>query len=237
MKITPKIEDYLETIYRLSMEMDTVGVSDVAKARGVSVPTARTAVNRLQEYGFLHQKHYGKIILHESGWKKGKEIFRFHKTLKRFLRDFLLVDKKTAEKEACKMEHGLSHETLERLVLFLQVLEKSEEFEPGCLSAYKETLKKVDFSRPSNGDSGTHQEPKTMTILDLQPGQSGTITKIGGTGRLRHRILDLGLHIGEKIAMVKTAPLKDPVEFALNGNDIILRRAEAELIQIKSDDQ
>jgi DtxR family Mn-dependent transcriptional regulator len=237
MKITPKIEDYLETIYRLSMEMDTVGVSDVAKARGVSVPTARTAVNRLQEYGFLHQKHYGKIILHESGWKKGKEIFRFHKTLRRFLRDFLLVNKKTAEKEACRMEHGLSRETLERLVLFLQVLEKSEELEPGCLSAYRESLKNTDFSKILDGDSEPKQEPRTMTILDLQPGQSGVITKISGSGKLRHRILDLGLHVGEKIAMVKTAPLRDPVEFALNGNDIILRRAEAELVQIKSDDQ
>ena len=239
MKISSKIEDYLETIYRLSKEMDTVGVTDVAKARNVSVPTARTAVNRLQEYGFLHQKHYGKIILHEAGRKKGEEIFRVHKTLRRFLRDFLLVDEETAEKEACKMEHGLSHETLERLQAFLKILEESEVCEKSCMSKYEESLKNMHpgdsvLDNQKEGDSSSQRELKTMTLLDLKPGETGIISKIGGYGKLRHRILDLGLHVGERIAMVKTAPLKDPIEFSLNGNHISLRRTEAELIQIKS---
>ncbi|HDS00589.1 MAG TPA: metal-dependent transcriptional regulator [candidate division Zixibacteria bacterium] len=239
MKISSKIEDYLETIYRLSKEMDTVGVTDVAKARNVSVPTARTAVNRLQEYGFLHQKHYGKIILHEAGKKKGEEIYRVHKTLRRFLRDFLLVDEDTAEKEACKMEHGLSHETLERLQIFLRTLEESEVCEKRCMNKYEESLKHLNLENAGSegtksSDSSSQRELKTMTLLDLKPGETGIISKVGGYGKLRHRILDLGLHVGERIAMVKTAPLKDPIEFSLNGNHISLRRTEAELIQIKS---
>jgi len=127
MKISPKIEDYLETIYRLSLENDTVGVSDVAKARNVSVPTARTAVTRLQEYGFVHQKHYGKIILHDSGLKKAKEIFKVHKTLRRFLTRILGVEPELAEDEACTMEHGLSLKTLEKLDIFMKALESSKD--------------------------------------------------------------------------------------------------------------
>jgi len=144
MKITSKIEDYLETIFRLSQEMDTVGVSDVAKARGVSVPTARTAVNRLQEYGFVHQKHYGKIILHDEGLKKGEEIFHVHKTLRRFLRDILLVDQETAEQEACRMEHGLSRETLERLTKFLDSIETCEHKSDNCRSVFKNSIKNIE---------------------------------------------------------------------------------------------
>ena len=49
-------------------------------------------------------------------------------------------------------------------------------------------------------------------------------------------MLDMGIHIGRKITMIKTAPFKDPVEFAMNGNHISLRRAEAQLIHIISDD-
>jgi Fe2+ transport system protein FeoA len=75
-----------------------------------------------------------------------------------------------------------------------------------------------------------------LTLLDLSPGKSGTITKIGGNGRIRHRMLDMGIYIGKKITMVKTAPFKDPVEFAMNGNHISLRRTEAQLIHISSDD-
>jgi Fe2+ transport system protein FeoA len=75
-----------------------------------------------------------------------------------------------------------------------------------------------------------------LTLLDLNPGKSGTITKIDGNGRIRHRMLDMGMYIGKKITMVKTAPFKDPVEFAMNGNHISLRRTEAQLIHISSDD-
>jgi len=138
MTMTPKIEDYLETIFLLSRDMDTVGVTDVAKARNVSVPTARTAVNRLQEHGLLHQKHYGKIILHDSGRIKGEQIYRVHKTLRRFLRDILFVDADTAEREACLMEHGLSMETLERLNKFLDTLESCELRNEKCKTAFED---------------------------------------------------------------------------------------------------
>jgi DtxR family Mn-dependent transcriptional regulator len=150
MKISPKIEDYLETIFLLSQEMDTVGVTDVAKAREVSVPTARTAVNKLQEYGLVHQKHYGKIILHDSGRVKGEQIYRIHKTLRRFLRDILLVDEQTAEKEACQMEHGLSLETLERLIIFLDALETCEIRETKCTAAFNRLAGNLEGS-----DSGS----------------------------------------------------------------------------------
>jgi DtxR family Mn-dependent transcriptional regulator len=236
MKISPKIEDYLETIFRLSQEMDTVGVTDVAKARMVSVPTARTAVNKLQELGLVHQKHYGKIILHESGRIKGEQIYRIHRTLRRFLRDILLVDEEIAEKEACQMEHGLSLETLERLNIFLDALEACDIRETKCRSVFSKLA--GNLSKPESGfkDNETEIGERKLTLLDLRPGGTGTITKIGGNGRLRHRMLDMGMHIGKQVTMIKTAPLRDPVEFAMNGNHISLRRAEAQLIYISAND-
>ena len=232
MKITPKIEDYLETIYRLSRKMDTVGVSDVAKAREVSVPTARTAVNRLQDMGFLHQKHYGKIILHEEGEQMGREIYRVHRTLRRFLMEVLLLDPSTAEQDACLMEHGLSPETLERLRIFLDVLDRGNQTSKNVMLAFKESLHFIDKDHPDSHSLAAVQNSCAMTLLDLTPGKVGVIRKIGGNGRIRHRILDMGFHIGKKVSMVKYAPLKDPVEFAINGNHISLRREEAKLICI-----
>ena len=232
MKITPKIEDYLETIYLLSQEMDTVGVSDVAKAREVSVPTARTAVNRLQEMGFLHQKHYGKIILHEKGQQMGREIYSVHRTLRRFLTEVLLLDMSIAEQDACLMEHGLSPETLERLRVFLDVLDRGNQISSNVMQAFKESINYIDKSHSEDHSLTAVQDSCAMTLLDLQPGKYGVIRKIGGIGRIRHRILDMGFHIGEKVSMVKYAPLKDPVEFAINGNHISLRREEAKLICI-----
>ncbi|MBD3381120.1 MAG: metal-dependent transcriptional regulator [candidate division Zixibacteria bacterium] len=154
MKITPRIEDYLETVFRLSQKLDTVGVSDVARARKVSVPTARTAINRLQDIGLLHQKHYGKIILHDSGRERAQQIYRVHRTLKRFLTEILQVDDKIAEKEACYMEHGLGKETLRRLTLLLNSLDRSLTRESGFLEKFRTELNQYENDNRESETSG-----------------------------------------------------------------------------------
>lgn len=138
--LTAKDEDYLETIYRIALESDTVGVTDVAKARDVSVPTVRTAVKRLADNGLVRQEHYGKIMLEESGRKLAREIYSVHRTLRRFLADVLLVDSRQADEEACMMEHGLSKSTLRRMSLFLDAITNCSEGKPGCMAIYRKAI-------------------------------------------------------------------------------------------------
>jgi len=122
MKLTSREEDYLETIYRLSLESDTVGITDVARERGVTLPTVISAVSRLKGNGLVRQQPYGKIFLSRSGIRKAEEIFQAHRTLNTFLTEVLRIPEETAEKEACRMEHGLSKETLRRLTTFLDFI-------------------------------------------------------------------------------------------------------------------
>ncbi len=138
--LTARDEDYLETIYRLSKTSDTVGVTEVAKARKVTVPTARTAVARLAKNGLVRQQHYGKIILQPAGRKMGESIFAVHQVLRRFLADALLIEPQVAEQEACRMEHGLSKTTLRRLSLFLEAITNCSGGDPKCLSRYRRRL-------------------------------------------------------------------------------------------------
>ena len=72
-----------------------------------------------------------------------------------------------------------------------------------------------------------------MTVNDLKSGQSGKIISVGGQGRIRRRLLDLGIHTGETIKVIKAAPLKDPLEISLNNGHISIRRTEAILINIE----
>jgi DtxR family transcriptional regulator, Mn-dependent transcriptional regulator len=139
-RLTAKDEDYLETIYRISKTSDTVGVTEVAKARKVTVPTARTAVARLAKDGLVRQQHYGKIILNPSGKKLGEEIFAVHRVLRQFLTDALLIEPQLAEQEACRMEHGLSKTTLRRLRLFLEAITNCSGGDPKCLGGYRKEL-------------------------------------------------------------------------------------------------
>lgn len=117
--LTARTVDYLETIYLLSLRHDTVGVTQVAAERDVTIPTTRAAVGRLKKAGYVRQERYGKIVLTRKGATRAARVYRTHRLLFRFLHDVLGAARKTADEEACKLEHGLSEDTFSRLVHFL----------------------------------------------------------------------------------------------------------------------
>ena len=124
MAITSREEDYLEAIYLLSRRIDHVGISDVARELGVSLPTVKSAVSRLKENGLVRQKHYGKIVLNPEGEKKAAEVYHAHTTLRDFLHNILKRPLEIAEEEACRIEHTISRETLKQLEAFMKSLSK-----------------------------------------------------------------------------------------------------------------
>ena len=146
MKLSSKKEDYLETIYRLSGEIDSVGISDIARERGVTLPTVTAAVTGLKEEGYLKQREYGKITLTSSGKAKAIEIYEAHKTIKKFLQKILGLPENLAELEACKMEHGLSRETLNRLKHFIRTVASCRESKNDCRTKYFALLKSSEIS-------------------------------------------------------------------------------------------
>lgn len=131
--LTPRAIDYLETIYLLSQRQDTVGVSQVAAERDVTIPTARAAVRKLKEAGYVRQERYGKIVLTKKGTARAATVYRTHTVLYRFLHDLLGVAAGKADDEACRLEHGLSRDTLSRLIDFLD--EHPELAEPAAVAA------------------------------------------------------------------------------------------------------
>jgi ferrous iron transport protein B len=74
-----------------------------------------------------------------------------------------------------------------------------------------------------------------MTLNDLKQGESGVITKIKGRGAFRKRITEMGFVKGRNVEVVKSAPLRDPVEYKIMGYAISLRRSEASLIEVISE--
>lgn len=72
-----------------------------------------------------------------------------------------------------------------------------------------------------------------MTLDELKPGQSGVIETIGGEGALRRRLLDMGLTPKTRVAIRKVAPMGDPIELALRGYVLTLRKEDAAKIALK----
>ena len=73
----------------------------------------------------------------------------------------------------------------------------------------------------------------TTTLADLESGQAARVLRINGSGALRRRLIDLGLHSGETVEMIRSAPFRDPLEIALNGGRISIRRSEAALVTVE----
>ena len=114
MKLYASGEDYLETILILHREMGMVRSVDVARHMDVSKPSVCHAVAVLQEGGFLTVDGDHFLHLTEQGRIIAEKIYERH----RFFTDRLIeagVDPKTAESDACRIEHVISDETFRRL--------------------------------------------------------------------------------------------------------------------------
>lgn len=115
-------EDYLESIYRLSLESATGDVRsvDVAEQLGVSKASVNKALSQLKKESFITQSRYGRVNLTEEGRAYAAEVWRAHRALRAFLEQDLGVEAKTADGEACLMEHALSKDTLHKLLVYLE---------------------------------------------------------------------------------------------------------------------
>ena len=75
-----------------------------------------------------------------------------------------------------------------------------------------------------------------MKLSDLKTGDTGVVLKVGGHGNFRKRLIEMGFIPGKKVSAVMNAPLKDPIEYEILGYKVSLRRAEAALIDISSEE-
>ncbi len=72
-----------------------------------------------------------------------------------------------------------------------------------------------------------------MTLRELPIGKEATVTSVGGEGALRQHFLDMGVIPGVEVAMVKYAPMGDPIEIRVHGYELTLRLADAGQIGIE----
>ena len=120
--MTASAEDYLEAIFILSQKSKNahVRVTDLASFLAVSKPSVTHAVGVLKEKGFLEHEAYGCIVLTPAGESCAANVLRRHNMIQRFLVHTLGVSEANAEADACRMEHILSAETIEKMYAYLE---------------------------------------------------------------------------------------------------------------------
>ena len=114
MEILRASEDYLESMLMMKLKHGYIRSIDVAEHLGVTKPSVTYATRRLKESGHITMDKDGLITLTETGMAVAAKMLDRHKTLTAFL-IALGVDEKTAEEDACKIEHDISQQTFEAI--------------------------------------------------------------------------------------------------------------------------
>lgn len=112
-------EMYLETIYILSRKSDNVRSLDVAEYMGFSKPSVSRAVSLLKKGEYITADKMGFLHLTEKGKSVAETMFERHTLLTAFL-EKIGVEKETASKDACKIEHHISKETFSAIKMFAE---------------------------------------------------------------------------------------------------------------------
>ncbi len=114
MKIYESAEDYLEMILVLKRKKGTVRSIDIAREMNFSKPSVSIAMKKLREDGLISINEGREIDLTPAGREIAERIYERHIVISGILMK-IGVDETTAVKEACRIEHGISQDSFEKL--------------------------------------------------------------------------------------------------------------------------
>lgn len=113
-------ENYLETILILTKRNGSVRSIDIATEMDFTKASVSRAMSILKRENYIIMEPDGNIVLTKAGLKKAQDVYARHTTLTRFINEVLGVDKKIAERDACRIEHIISENTFEGIKNFLK---------------------------------------------------------------------------------------------------------------------
>ena len=122
-QLSASLEDYLEAIYHIVGQKRASRAKDIVQRMGVHNSSVTQALRALSERGLINYAPYDIVTLTAAGHKVASNVVRRHKTLRDFLVKVLALDEETSQEAACKMEHAVSSDIIQRLVDFLEFME------------------------------------------------------------------------------------------------------------------
>ena len=117
--LTATVEEYLETIYNMAAENETVIGARLAEKFRVAPPTVTEMLKRLVKAGYVEMDQRRQVSLTEAGYSAAEAVLRRHRLTERFLVDMLGMQWHQVHEEACRLEHFISGAVEERVLTSL----------------------------------------------------------------------------------------------------------------------
>jgi len=184
-------EDYLEAIFAHSAQHSSPPCAqDLSNVLHIAEKDVRTHMDELAQQGDVFLEGDGRIRLTEKGIATGKQIIKKHEVLQSFLSEILGMDRSSASDEACKIEHAVSDETIDRLDDYLRTpVTPIHSGNQGC---------------PAGSCAGGSLRRDTcgiaQSLLDYEEGERLVVTAVLGRGCSK-RLMDLGVVPGQKVVI------------------------------------
>ncbi|OUJ18814.1 Mn-dependent transcriptional regulator DtxR family [Methanonatronarchaeum thermophilum] len=138
--VTEGVEDYLEAISKALEKNEKARTNEIALQLDVSASSVTEMLQKLDKQGYIDYEKYQGVTLTNKGKEIADDVIETHEAIRRL---FLMlgVSKENAEKDACKVEHHLSDETITQLKKFVKYIEETFE---GDLSTVREIKTELD---------------------------------------------------------------------------------------------
>ena len=140
-QLSASLEDYLEVIFHIVQDKRAARAKDIVLRMGVHNSSVTQALRSLADKGLVNYAPYDLVTLTAEGQAAAADVVERHQALRTFLVEVLGLDTARAEADACKLEHGISDEALERLRLLMAYRRRH----PGQVMSWDES--RGDFSR------------------------------------------------------------------------------------------
>lgn len=214
-QVTHAMEDYLKAIYRLREDTGQVTTQRLAEALGVTGPSVTNMVKRLHDLRLLRHSRYRGVELTEAGTKIALEVLRHHRLLELYLAETLGMPWDQVHDEAEKLEHHLSDQLEARMDSALGYPTHDPHGDP----------------IPSR--EGTIDRVSGVLLIDLNPGQQGTVTRVSDRDPEQLRYLgDLGLYPGATVQVIERLPFEGPIRITVNDEEHVIGRPLAAAVHI-----
>lgn len=196
--LTESIEEYVEGIWRLEREVQTVGTGEVAQYMSVSAPSATTMLKRLAALGLVEHLPYQGVRCTEKGEALAVDLLRKHRLLERLLVDFLGLPWDGVHDLACKLEHYISMDVANRI----------------------EQVMNYPTTCPHGNPIDATVEDDSIRLEEAMTGEKLTVVKVTDEREeFLTYIHEIGLLPGVEIEITERTPFGDVLTIEVTGRD------------------
>ncbi len=244
-KLSASLEDYLEAIFEIVSEKGGVRAKDIAAKLSVKAGSVTGALQALAERNYINYAPYEVITLTDQGTAAARQIIRKHEVLKDFFVDILGASPDIAEDGACKAEHVIPDELIDRLVTFAEFVQACPRCGDDWLQhyrqhCYQDTAKAFNdcqacIDNKSSSLKGNQEmiQQAEMCLADVPVGEKCVVKKINRKASATKRLVEMGVSRGSIIEVERVAPLGDPIEVKVKGYHLSIRKDEAACIEVQ----